>query len=214
MCIRDSRRGVRELAGVAARSAAGDAGEVDLAAVRREAVAVGEARGAGADGAGARGAHRRGVGQRAGLAAAAAVRDVRGGGGLAAVGRVDVAVEVADVAGAEPAVARDARGRGVGDDAGVAAGAAVRDVRGERDLAAVADRDVAVGVVRGAGDGGAGAAHAGAGVPEARDAGVAGGAAVGVRGDVELAAVGAVAVGVGPAGFTGCLLYTSPSPRD
>ncbi len=135
------------LARVAAATAGALGGvEVDLAAVRGVAVAVGVARHAGVA-AGAGGADGDGVrGRGAGPAAGAAVREGRARVGLAAV--ADGGVAVGEAVGAlEPAAARDAHRDAVGADrrgAGPAAGAAV--VRGDARVGLAAVRRVAVAV--------------------------------------------------------------------
>src|SRR5439155_11703877 len=104
------------------------AGEIDLAAIAGVVVAIGEARGAD-DAARPGRARRRGARpRRAGLAAGAAVLDVGDEVDLATIAGRIVAIGVARIARADAAGARRAPGHGVGDDAGVAAGAAVARV--------------------------------------------------------------------------------------
>jgi hypothetical protein len=107
-----------------------------------------------------------------------------------------------------------AGGGGVGDDAGVLAVAAVGDVGGGVDLAAILGHGVAVGPRGGTRDGGAGAAGAGAEVALAGDAGVARRAAVVVAVEAELAAVCAIVVGVGPSRAAGEGAGTRGAGRD
>src|SRR5262249_43213367 len=103
---------------------------VDLAAVGGICVAVAEARVARGEHAHAAHTPRHGVGQRAHLAAGAAVLEVAAEGDLAAVARVGIAALEAGRARSQLADPARAGGRRVGEGAGLAAAPARRGVAG------------------------------------------------------------------------------------
>lgn len=129
----------------------------------------------------------------AAVAAGAAVRDARRDDGLAAIGRVAVAVAEARVAGTHDTGARRTGGRRVDEGAGSAAHAAVRATRARVDLAPVHGAAVAVREARVAGAHTADARGAhGGGVRQRRARVVAAAAVGGARTRVDAAVAAAL----------------------